>query len=437
MNKDLNGGFGTRDDFGDSFFSKLLMRIKAKGVRLPVISFAFLQSILKEKGFEVIYTENYQLKILQSPDVILIYGTIVDYPNELRVFHELKQLYPMARIGFFGPFPAQMPHLFNAADFVIKGEAEAFFMNEYQSVEQLRGIISVQMLTDMDALPKPDFTNFPISSYNYSPVLLQRPFITLQTSKGCPYSCRFYCVYGNQQGAVIRQRTAEKVADDMLWVQQEYGVKGVQFRDPVFGLKKGYIQAFVDALKRKNVKMVWGIETRLDLLTISDLDAMYEVGLRNINVGIETPDIDIARRNRRLPVSTMHQEEIVTYCKKKGINITAFYIIGLEGDTIESAEQTIRYAKKLNTSTARFSVATPYPGTGFYAQLEKENRIHTRDYSRYNQFSLVFRHSHLTQNDINRLLNKAYRQYYLRLRFLLLFLRYRLNYWYERFAGII
>lgn len=397
MNKDLNGGFGTRDDFGDSFFSKMLMRIKAKGVRLPVISFAFLQSILKGKGFEVSYTENFQPIISQSPDVILIYGTIVDYPNELRVFHELKRQYPQARVGFFGPFPAQLPHLFKAADFVIKGEAEAFFMNEYQSVAQLQGIISVKFLTDMDALPKPDFTNFPISSYSYSPVLLQRPFVTLQTSKGCPYSCRFYCVYGKQQGAVIRQRTAEKIADDMLWVQQQYGVKGVQFRDPVFGLKKGYIQEFVEALKQKNVKMVWGIETRLDLITISDLDAMYEVGLRNINVGIETPDIEIAQRNRRLLVNTLHQEEIVAYCKKKGINITAFYIFGLEGDTVESVEETIRYAKKLNTSTARFSVATPYPGTGFYDLLENENRIQTQNFSRYNQFSLVFRYAHLTK----------------------------------------
>ena len=46
-NKDLNGGFGTKDHYGNSFTSKILMRVKKKGVRLPIIGLAFLQAILK------------------------------------------------------------------------------------------------------------------------------------------------------------------------------------------------------------------------------------------------------------------------------------------------------------------------------------------------------------------------------------------------------
>ena len=58
VNKDLKGGFGTKDHYGDSFISKMLMRVKKKTVRLPIIGLAHLQAILKERGSSVGYYED-------------------------------------------------------------------------------------------------------------------------------------------------------------------------------------------------------------------------------------------------------------------------------------------------------------------------------------------------------------------------------------------
>jgi len=68
MNKDLNGGFGTKDHYGNSLTSKLLMWIKKKGVRLPVISFAHLQAILKDQGNTVKYYEGFWPSKDETPD---------------------------------------------------------------------------------------------------------------------------------------------------------------------------------------------------------------------------------------------------------------------------------------------------------------------------------------------------------------------------------
>ncbi|MBX9782265.1 MAG: B12-binding domain-containing radical SAM protein [Chitinophagaceae bacterium] len=422
MNKDLNGGFGTHDDYGNSLFSKILMRVKAKGIRLPVLSFAFLQGILKQKGFSVQYFENEIPLANVHFDVILLYGTIVDFKNENEHCLKLKEQFPNSKIGFFGPFPALMPHLFRTADFVILGEAEAFFMNEFISTFQLEGQVNVLSLTDMEELPLPDFTGFPVTSYSYHPILPYQPFLILQASKGCPYSCRFYCVYGKEQGAVIRQRSVKKVADDIVCLQKQFNIKAIQFRDPVFGLKKGYIEEFSEELIKRKLKIYWGIETRLDLLNEQNIDIMYNAGLRNINAGIETSDKIIAKRNKRLLVDESHQEKIIRYCKKKGINVSAFYIIGMEGDTELTVMNTIAYAKRLNTLTARFAVSTPYPGTGYYTQMQMQNRLLTDDFEQYGQFSLVFRHEHLSPVIVKKMLNKAYRIYYLRARFTAMFL---------------
>lgn len=427
MNKDLNGGFGTRDHYGDSITSRLLMKIKKKGVKLPVISLAYLQAILKIKGNNIKYYEGSLPHKDEEPDLILIYGSIVDYRNENAKALQLKSFFSKARIGFIGPFPSHYPQLFNSVDFVIQGEPEAFFMNEFKELEQLSGIVRVQSIIDMDVLPSPDYDGFPISQYSYRPLINQTPFVALQSSKGCPYSCRFYCVYGEFQGAKIRQRSAKKVVDDIEILQKKYNIRGIQFRDPLFGLKKNFITEFVDELALRDIKIIWGMETRLDLLNEDNLTKMFSVGLRNINVGIETSDAVIAKKNKRLLVEENYQTKIVKFCKGKGINVSAFYILALEGDTQETMEKTLDYAIHLNTLTARFSISTPYPGTGYYTQLEKENRLLTKNFEQYDQFSLVYNQGNLTPEQVDLFLDRAYRKYYFRFSYLMMFIKWQIK----------
>ncbi len=414
VNKDLNGGFGTKDHYGNSFVPKLLMRVKKRTVRLPVIGLAFLQAILKEKGATVRYFEDGLPYSSQQFDLILLYGSIVDYVYENQQATILRERFPAAKVGFIGPFPSQCPALFPAADFVLVGEPEAFFMNEFQGLEQLTGQVRVSSLTDMEALPSPDYDGFPVKKYNYRPLINKRPFLVLQASKGCPYSCRFYCVYGDAQGPKIRQRSAKKVVDDIQLLQEKYYIQGIQFRDPLFGVNKQFLADFVEELKRRKVKIVWGMETRLDLLNEENLVSMHSVGLRNINVGIETFDAAVAKANRRLLVEETHQEKIVRFCKKKGINVSAFYVLAMEGDTAVTMENTLRHAMMLNTLTARFSVSTPYPGTGYFQQLKKEQRLLTENYESYDQFTLVYKQANLSPEQVNAFMDRAYRKYYLR-----------------------
>ena len=428
MNKDLNGGFGTKDHYGDSLTSKLLMWIKKRGVRLPVITMAYLQAIFKNNGSRTEYYEKPLPENKSCPDLVLIYGSIVDYENENQQAKILKQQFPSSRIGFVGPFPSQHPELFNSVDFVLQGEPEAYFLNEFEGLNKLAGIVKVQTIVDMDALPTPDFDGFPIKNYNYKPLINQTPFLVLQASKGCPYSCRFYCVYGEVQGPKIRQRSAKKVVDDIEILQKKYNVKGIQFRDPLFGLKKEFIKEFVEELASRKVKIVWGIETRLDLLNEDNLTAMYNVGLRNVNVGIETFDTEIAKNNKRLLVEEAHQKKMISFCKRKGISVSAFYILGLEGDTKKTMENTLQYAINSNTLTARFSVSTPYPGTGYYSQLEREGRLLTKNFQSYDQFTLVYKQKNLTPAEIKSFMDKAYRKYYFRLSYFLMLIKLPFKY---------
>jgi|SRR3989344_970403 len=413
MNKDLNGGFGTCDEYGESISSKIIKLIKRKSIKLPIVSFAFLQAILKEKRHEVKYFEGDPSE--EDWDIILIYGTIVDYKNEKETCQRLKKKFPKAKVGIWGPFPSTMPELFKeAGDFILIGEAEAYFMEEFENKEELQGEIRIKQITDMEKLPSPDYEGFPIEKYSYKPAITKKPFLVLQASKGCPYSCRFYCVYGNYQGAKIRQRSAKRVVDDIELLQKRHGVKGIQFRDPVFGLHKNFINEFCEEIERRNINIEWGMETRLDLLTEEIIKKMFKAGLRNINVGIETVDKEIAKINKRALVNELHQEKIIRFCNENGVNISAFYILGYEGDTEETMEKTVQYAIKLNTPLARFAIATPYPGTGYYEQMEKEGKLLTKEFEKYNQFTMVYENKNITPEQVKRKLEESLRRYYFR-----------------------
>ena len=91
MNKDLNGGFGTADDLGDSLFLRLLKIIRKRSTKLPIMSFAFLQAIFKNQGHMVQYFEGTLPE--QDFDMILIYGSIVDYKNENDVSGLIKKIF--------------------------------------------------------------------------------------------------------------------------------------------------------------------------------------------------------------------------------------------------------------------------------------------------------------------------------------------------------
>ncbi len=417
LNKDLNGGFGTADDYpGGGLVTVLARQIKKRTVRLPVLSFAYLQAILRSHSYYVKYFEG----TFPDPeedffDVILFHGTIVDYRYECYIAGKMQSLYPQAKIGFFGSFPTIKPELFNNFNFVIQGEVEEFFLNQFKDLTNLTGNIKVAFLTDLNKLPTPDLEGFLLDQYRYSLSFFRKRFMTLLSSMGCPYECRYYCSYGQLQGPVVRQRSVAKVVNDLKVYKEKYAIDVVQFRDPVFGIKEGFINEFSESLIKEKVNIQWGIETRFEILDEYKLRLMYQAGLRQINLGVETSQKSVASKNYRQLIEHDQQRRIVNLCKRIGINVAAFYVFGLEGENRDNMVETLDYAKSLNTPVARFSVLTPYPGTDFFKVLKSKGLIVNEDFEQYTQFNLVFYHPEITFLGMIALLKKAYASYYIRL----------------------
>lgn len=424
MNKDLAGGIGQTWDLGNSLFSRILAKVRKNSVNLPVLSLAYIQAILKGKG---VYTKYFESIPHEKFDIFLIYGSMIDYQNENQFAKNLKRKYPDSKIGFIGPFPSKYPRLFKS-DFIIIGEPESFFLYAFNKNKEInKRIIKAKNPLDLNDLPTPDFDNFPIATYSYFPALTKQPVLTLQASRGCPYSCIFYCPYGSYQGSSYKKRAPEKLIDDIKTLIQKYKIKSLQFRDPTFGIDKEQVKNLCKLLIKNKIKINWGIETRPDLLSKQLISLMFKAGLRNINLGIETPNPKIAKINKRKLSPLSSQKIIIDFCKRIGVKISAFYIFGYEGDTIESINRNIEFSIKLNTNAVRFAISTPFPGTEFFEKLKKEKRITTFDFNKYNSFNLVFKHNNLKKEELSYLMEKAYRKYYLRPGYMVDFLKWKIR----------
>ena len=171
LNKELNGGIGTYDYIGKSWSSRIIQFSRSKINYVPVVSFSHLQAIFLDGGVANVqfFEGNLPKKQNQRFNLILIFGSIVDYRNENKVCFDLKNEFPDVKIGFFGNFPTRRPEFFKSGDFVIVGEVEAFFMEEFSSLKNMEGIIRVTNELDINKRPAPNLDNFPLQKYSYSP----------------------------------------------------------------------------------------------------------------------------------------------------------------------------------------------------------------------------------------------------------------------------
>lgn len=424
VNKDVNGGLGTRTQIGNSWRAKILERAKKKGIVLPLIEFAYLAALLRDQGHQVSYkvldTRSQNLENIVKDtvcDCIIFHPSLVSFKDEIKIAHRIKELFPKIELGAIGPFATTFPdQLTESFDWIVAGECDSFFSeNKLDRLDKINR--TNQYIQDLDKLPFPNWKVFSEHNYSYRPILKRTPFYTMQASRGCPMSCKYYCPYPAFQGDKWRTRSIPSLIEEISYLHKDFSAKSILFRDPFFSINKKRSFEFGEALIRSGLEIQWACETRIDSLDKTLIDVLHRSGLRAINVGIESEDDNILKANKRKGIIKSHQNEIIDYCYKKGIKLNAFFILGLQGDTFESINKTIKYACSQKLFSAQFTINTPLPGTQFYSDSKAE--INDDNLEHFDNNTLVFNHPNFTPEEINHVKEKAFLKYYFRPQFLL------------------
>ncbi|MGI0028245.1 MAG: B12-binding domain-containing radical SAM protein [Nitrososphaera sp.] len=370
---------------------------------------AYMSSILAKDGHDVTFYDRFPD---DSNDLVIVMSSIVDYKNEIALAKRIKES-SKAKVGFIGAFSTVRPDIFlDAGDFVIAGEPEEATIRLSRGQVEPKGVVTSTLIKDLDTLPFPRWDDHPIDEYSYFPILKKRPFLTVLSSRGCPYDCH-YCPYMVVETPLWRKRSPNNVVDEIELIVNNFGVKSFLFRDPMFTLDIERTRQICTEMIRRNLDVEWVCETRTDRLDEPLIDIMHEAGLRGINIGVEAFDLALLKKMNRKPPTHELQERIINYCEEHGVKIAAFHVLGIPGQDKEGIRQTIEYAKHLNTSFAQFTIATPYPGTKFYDQV-KNDIMMNEDWQKYTAYTSLLRSDQYTSEELLRFKESAFKEYYLR-----------------------
>ncbi len=415
--KDVAGGFGTVFTVGTSTFARLLEVAKRRVAAIPNITLAYLDAILSAQGAEVEVLDVRHLDQLLPADLYLISSSIVDCEFEREVGEAARRRFG-SRIGYFGTFASSVPDFFaSTADFIVKEEIENLAPALARGVIP-EGIVSAGFVGNLNALPFPKWDKFNIRRFRYQIITNRGITLPMLGSRGCPYTCN-YCPY--LVNAKYRVRTPENIADEIQYLVARYGIRGISFRDPNMTFDKARAQEFAELVMKRRLDIRWSMEARTDRLDPELLNVLHRAGLRSIEVGVESSDEAMLKKNLRKATPKPHQEMVIDHCHKLGVRVIANYTFGLPNDTVEGIRETIRYAKKLNTFAIQFTVTTPYPGTQFYQNVR--HLVFERDWEKFNGWTSVYLHPSISPDELHRLREFAYVSYHLRPRYVWRFLK--------------
>src|SRR3989344_2280410 len=254
---------------------------------------------------------------------------------------------------------------------------------------------------DLDSLPFPAYDLLPLNKY-WSPGIRRYPFATIVTSRGCPFNCIF-CVNHLVSSKKFRARSPENVLKEIDLLVKEYGIKEINVLDDNFTLLLGRAKEICNGLIKRNYDLILktGNGIRADKIDEELIILMKKAGFYLLAFGIESGNKEILKIINK--GETLEQiEEAIRLCKKYKILTEGFFILGNLGETKETMQDTINFAKKLDLDIAQFQVFIPFPGSKFYNEIKKNGEIFSKNWEDYNAFDRpIFRYKNLTPELMN------------------------------------
>ncbi|MDP8230814.1 MAG: radical SAM protein [Candidatus Gorgyraea atricola] len=379
------------------------------------LGIAYIAAVLIQNGYDVevldCLAEGYdsgafQAFLLQKKyDVIGISTYTPDWYITKKNLSMIKRLQPDSITVIGGPHVNSMvsgglgKYLFSDSDFfdfAVYGEGEQTFLDIVRAVADKKDINNIdgvlwknsngqghinlprKLIKDIDTIPFPALECLPLSKYKRTPSSYKRPPVrSILTTRGCPYSCIF-CDRG-AFGSFVRQRSIENVMREVDRLVKEFKTKELRIWDDVFTMNEKVTTGICDELKRYD--LVWSCNGRVNMITPNMLKHMKSAGCWSVDFGIESGSNKILKLiNKKFTIQKA--SEAIKMVKKAGMEVRAFFILGLPEETIETVQDTIDFALSSDIDYATFYLPQAYPGTRLYEIAKKENALET-DYSKY------------------------------------------------------
>lgn len=268
----------------------------------------------------------------------------------------------------------------------------AFFKNNELVIK------NSEPIKDIDKIPYAARELLPNKVYIYP--LLGEGVTTMQTSRGCPFPCSYYCPYPLVEGKLWRTQSPERVYEEIDSIVNRFSIRKILFRDATFTLDKGRIHSLCEMIIKNRLPIEWWCETRVDCLDTQLIEKMQEAGCRGMNIGIETGDEALMARQAKKGLTLERLRWLKDEAKRLGLKLHFLLSIGLPQETKKSIVETYELIQKFEPESLGITVITPYPGTPLYKDAVRNGWIESYNWKDYGGHQIVMRTDNLSRSDI-------------------------------------
>jgi len=366
-------------------------------------------------------------------ELAVIYSSTPSFGSDVRTAAALKAANPRLKVGMVGANIAIDPraNLEKAIpvdfvtgkefDFAVRDVAEGRDWSGIAGLVYRDGDGMIRQNEDRAALEQMDDLPFVTPIYkrdldinNYFIGYLKHPYLSFYTGRGCKSRCTF-CLWPQTVGGhVYRTRSVRHVVEEVAWAQKEMPqVKEIFFDDDTFTDDPHRAQDIARELGKLGV--TWSCNAKANV-SRETLKVMRDNGLRLLLVGYESGNQQILhniKKGMRIEVAKRFTKD----CHDLGITIHGTFILGLPGETRDTIQETIHFAREINPHTLQVSLAAPYPGTFLYKQAVENGWLDTDNAELVDSQGVQIaplHYPHLSHSEIFHSVEEFYRSFYLR-----------------------
>ncbi|MFO8057296.1 MAG: radical SAM protein [bacterium] len=323
------------------------------------------------------------------------------FPFVREIARQARKLDPDLFIMSGGTYPSFLPgHCLSSSelDAIVIGEGELPLNAVIDRINAGRGFDGLPALAykdngdirenaerwlvdDLDSLPFPARDLFPVEKYfdvNFpmQAISRDRRNLSIATSRGCPYRCRF-CSSTIHWGKRYRRRSVERVLDEIAHLRDAYGVGEIKFEDDNLTFDEKRAKALFQGMRDRGLKLHWNTPNGIAVKHLDDemLSLMKESGCYELTLAVESGDPDVLRDIINKPLDLDEAKHAAQRIKHHGIETAGYFIIGFPGETRRQIQNTLSLAVKMKLDRVYIFMYTPLPGTPLTEEAREQGLL--------------------------------------------------------------
>lgn len=359
----------------------------------PPLGLAYLAAMLDKEGIEneILDSEALQLNLEdvksavkeKDPDLIGMTATTPSFEAVMRCAKAIKEVIDRP-IVLGGIHITSMPEdtmKRRIVDIGVIGEGEITFVELIRALEKnkplknIKGLIywdkgklvktpRRELIQDLDSVPFPARHKIPMGKYIGNPGLPKvGQTATIMTTRGCPFQCT-YCSSRTIWGMTIRKRSAKNVLGEVDQLVRDFGIRSLMIKDDTFTIDKERVKEICKGLKKHG--LIWSCSSRVNTVNEELIRTMADSGCKLIEFGFESGSQRVLDEVMKKGTTLEQARNAARWCKKYGIGMNGFFMLGNPTETEGEMRMTVEFAKELNPDSAQWAVTMPYPGSAMY-----------------------------------------------------------------------